>query len=177
MISPATACVRLDPNGTGEVVWGERVDPARLRILSVPLPESKHRFRDIVLNDGASNGEREWNGSVVPVFDELQLWQESQYSTFRVSLNVPDEAAQDRLIEICKERSLGIEDWGTITIICAECSRGNPGPHDCKATDENSRRSFAFAAQFESEVRSILDLWVSEISDASYEGIEIALAA
>jgi hypothetical protein len=176
MIPPATACVRLDPNGSGEVVWGERIDPARFLILSIPLPESKHRFRDIVLNDGASNGEREWNGSSVPVFDELQVWQQSPYSTFRVTLNVPDESAQYRLVEICKQRNSGVEDWGTIRMICVECSRGNPGPHDCKATDE-SARTFAFAAQSEGDLRSTLDSWVADVSDAGYEDIEMALAA
>ena len=173
---PATACVRLDPHGAGEVVWGERIDPARFLILSVPLPESKRRFRDIVLNDGASNGERESNGRVYPVFDELQIWQQSQYSTFKVALNIPDESAQDRLIETCGERQFGIEDWGTIRMICAECSRGNPGPHNCKATDF-SRKSFAIAALSESDVRSLLDAWVSEITEAGYESIELALAA
>lgn len=176
MIPPATACVRLDPNGSGEVVWGERIDPARFLILSIPLPESKHRFRDIVLNDGASNGEREWNGSSVPVFDELQVWQQSRYSTFRVTLNVPDESAQDRLVEICNQRNSGLEDWGTIRMICVECSSGNPGPHDCKATD-GSARTFAFAAQSEGDLRSMLDSWVSGIGDAGYDDIEIALAA
>ena len=27
-----TACVRLDPSGSGEVVWGQRLDPARMAI-------------------------------------------------------------------------------------------------------------------------------------------------
>lgn len=50
---PATACVRLNPKDDGEVVWGERLDPARIAITSVPLTESGHRFNDVVLNDGA----------------------------------------------------------------------------------------------------------------------------
>jgi hypothetical protein len=53
-----TACVRLSPNDSGEVVWGQRLDPARFVVLNVPLPESNHRFRDVVLNDGATNGTR-----------------------------------------------------------------------------------------------------------------------
>ena len=43
-----TACVRLDPAGLGEVVWGQRLDPARMVILNVPLLESGHRFHDII---------------------------------------------------------------------------------------------------------------------------------
>jgi hypothetical protein len=67
----ATACVRLNPQSSGEVVWGERLDPARLVILNVPLPESRHRFRDIILNDGAENGTRAVGGIQVPVFAEF----------------------------------------------------------------------------------------------------------
>jgi hypothetical protein len=59
MTPPVTACVRLNPQSSGEVVCGERLDPARLLILSVPLPESRHRFYDIVLNDGQKT-EPEW---------------------------------------------------------------------------------------------------------------------
>jgi len=89
MTPAVTACVRLNPRSSGEVVWGERLDPARLLILNVPLPESRHRFRDIVLNDGAENGTRVVDGDQVPVFDELGVWRASEYSTLRVRLLVP----------------------------------------------------------------------------------------
>lgn len=174
---PATACVRLDPDGAGEVVWGERIDPSRIVIISVPLAESHHRFRDIVLNDDASNGTRDWNGKTFPVFHELEIWQRSQFSTFRVSMNMTSQSGEDRLLELCRERNIGVEDWGTIRIICAECSRGNPGPHDCKASDESSYKSFAFAALSEEDLRSLLDMWTSDVEDAGYDSIEVALAA
>src|SRR5208337_4273353 len=78
-----TACVRLNPKGNGEVVWGLRIDPARIVILSVPLPESGHRFHDIVLNDGASEGTRiDQRGKEVPVIDDLSIWEVSAYSTY-----------------------------------------------------------------------------------------------
>jgi len=70
---PMPACVRLEPKKSGEVVWGERLDPARILVLSVPLPASKYRFRDIVLNDGAANGTRMLNSVEIPVFDELEV--------------------------------------------------------------------------------------------------------
>jgi hypothetical protein len=61
-IMPSVACVRLNPRESGEVVWGERIDPARTVVQNIPLPESGRRFRDIVLNDGAPNGTRTWEG-------------------------------------------------------------------------------------------------------------------
>src|SRR5215213_4307529 len=38
--------VRLDPNGEAEVVWARRIDPARARIVSVPLPTSPFHWGD-----------------------------------------------------------------------------------------------------------------------------------
>lgn len=43
---------------TGEVVWAERIDPCRALIANVPLPESGHRWHDLVLHDVVPNGER-----------------------------------------------------------------------------------------------------------------------
>ena len=39
--------VRLNPDDQAEVVWTRRIDPARARLLNVPLPESGFRFNDI----------------------------------------------------------------------------------------------------------------------------------
>jgi len=140
------ACVRLDPSGSGEVVWGQRLDPARIAILSVPLPESGHRFNDIVLNDGAANGTRvESNGNEVPVFDELSIWKASNYSTFRVKLEMPDDSAKEKLVELCVAHELGVEDWTTIRILCAKCSRGNPGPPCMRS---QTARSWLHAIRF-----------------------------
>ena len=52
--------VRLNPDCDGEVVWCDRLDPARARIASIPFAQSGHGYRDIVLNDGAPNGHRQW---------------------------------------------------------------------------------------------------------------------
>jgi tetratricopeptide (TPR) repeat protein len=83
---PVTACVRLNPDTSAEVVWGTRVDPARIEIRSVPLPNSNRRYRDILLNDGAAEGTRKSGEQEYPVFDELAVWKPSNYSTFQSAL-------------------------------------------------------------------------------------------
>jgi hypothetical protein len=169
-----TACVRLNPNGSGEVVWGDRIDPARIVLLNVPLPESGHRFHDIVLHDGAANGSRVRDGSEYPVFDELSVWQASDYSTFEVSLNVPGQSAEDCLVEFSRGSEIGVEDWSTIRMICAECSRANPAPHDCKQTDA-APRPYAFAAKSEDDLRVLLTKWVAETPGAEYGAVDLVL--
>lgn len=172
------ACTRLDPNAAGEVVWGRRIDPARIVILNVPFPESKHRFRDIVLNDGAANGTRQRGGKEVAVFDELTLWKASDYSTMQVNLNVPDEGAMETLVDLCDENELGIEDWSTVRILCAQCSRGNPGPHKCGAGDEKlGRVAFAFAAKNESQLTKVFEQWHERHPSVDYGEIQMLLGA
>jgi hypothetical protein len=176
---PVTACVRLDPAGAGEVVWAQRLDPARMVILNVPLPESGHRFHDIVLNDGASNGTRvDEHGSEVPVFNELSIWEVSQYSTFRVRLQIPDELAEERLVNMCRSHQLGVEDWTTIRFICTDCSRGNPGPHECEAKPlEDGSRRFGFGAKKHEDLSSLLQEWASASVGADYGNLELVLSA
>jgi len=174
-----TACVRLDPSSSGEVVWGQRLDPARMVILSVPLPESGHRFNDIVLNDGAANGTRvDSKGEEVPVFDELSLWKPSQYSTFRVKLEMPDDSAQENLVELCVENELGVEDWTTIRMLCAECSRGSPKPHECEAKPlEAGYTRFGFGAKKSEDLARVLEEWSSTNTGAEFGDLEIVLSA
>ena len=59
--------VRLNPEGDAEVVWCQRLDPARARIESIPLTD--YCFGDIVLNDGAAVGYRMLGDEKVPVFN------------------------------------------------------------------------------------------------------------
>lgn len=161
------ACVRLNPGTSGEVVWGERIDPARMVLASIPLPESGRRFRDIILHDGAPNGTRDFHGERVPVFDELTVWRQSAYRTFRTVLDLPDAAAADQLTAICEERGLGLEDWSTIRWICGECSRGNPVAHDC-SKDTALAGTFAIAARTVDEVRDTLTAWAAKVPGAAF---------
>jgi hypothetical protein len=154
----STGCIRLNPVEGGEVVWGDRIDPARTVITNVPFPESMHRFRDIVLHDGAPNGHRMFHGHEIPVFDALEIWQPSSYSTYQVIFETSADARRDALNEICEKRGLGFEDWATFRIICKKCSEGNPGQHDCSASgDQTGATRYAIAAESEGEVYAALE--------------------
>lgn len=174
-MSPISACVRLNPKESGEVVWGERLDPARIAILSVPLPESNRRFHDVLLNDGASSGTRkDSNGNEVPVFNELMIWKKSDYSTFAVQVSAPDESSIDDLVTLCIERDIGVEDWSTVRFICTECSRGNPGPHVCQASAPGNT-SFGFAAKTKQDLIDLLIVWKDHSHDTEFSQPELVL--
>jgi tetratricopeptide (TPR) repeat protein len=77
--------IRINPHDDGEVVWTDRIDPARAIIRSVPLPESGHRYGDLLLHDGAPNGYRMLQGREVPVFNELEVLSRSPLGTYSES--------------------------------------------------------------------------------------------
>ena len=129
------AAFRLDPDGAGEVVWGTRLDPARARIENVPLPTSAFRFDDIVLTDGAIEGERVSSGRTYPVFNVLQRLTPSRMRTFVIELASVDEAAVEALRDVAARGGGSAENWGESTrILCRECSYGLPHEH----TDEDA---------------------------------------
>ncbi len=77
-------------------------------LLSIPRPDSGHRYHDIVLNDRASDGMRvHTDGSNTPVFNQLSSWQVSEYSAIGSRIQVPDILAEQALAELC-----GTRQWG-----------------------------------------------------------------
>jgi len=177
-IKPVAGCVRLNPNHDGEVVWGDRLDPARFLILNIPLPESGHRFRDIELNDGEPTGTRVRDGRDFTVFDELEIWQPSSYSTFEAEIDIPGNSSEEQLVEVCRRYQLGVEDWSTMRILCETCSRGSPSPHNCDAvTPSGIRRSYAFAAQSEEGLSYALHEWTAITAGAAFGNLRLVLAA
>jgi hypothetical protein len=112
------------------------------------------------------------------VFDELAVWQASSYSTFQVELSVPNEEAEQILRKIANDHDVGVEDWSTIRMICADCSRGNPQPHSCKAVPlDGERRRFGFGAHEPGDVERVLVEWVTKTRGSAYGDVELALAA
>ena len=122
-----TAGVRISPDLEPEVVFGKRIDPCRVRILSVPLPESNHRFGDIVLHDGEPRGKRRVGDGEVSVFDELLLLQPSAFGTWKVSATCQTPQERDTLIALFDDTDGAIEDWTeNVELLCAQCSLGEP---------------------------------------------------
>jgi hypothetical protein len=170
--------VRLDPNSSGEVVWGTRIDPARIQILNVPLPNSNRRYRDIILNDGASAGTRKSGDQEYPVFNELDVWRQSMYSTFQSTLSMTDSNAEQRLSEMCNQRDIGFEDWGTIRILCTTCSQGSPASPQCPANNANEgARNYGFGATSRETLVEVLTAWAKETEGSSFSEPHLVLMA
>ena len=161
--------VRMDIGPTpirlknGEVVWAERICPARAYIENIPLKDSGYRYNDLILNDGAPNGKRIYNDKEYSVFDELELVQRSDYETYSIGVEVKDEGEIIKLRDLCFELEFGFENWtDSLTILCKQCSEGIPHEnHDAKLKDENDNFEYnlAIATKSRKELDEILDLW------------------
>jgi hypothetical protein len=125
--------LRLNPDDSGEVVWGTRVDPVRARIDSIPYKDSGFKHGDIVLHDGAAVGYRKIEDSEFPVFNVLDIFEVSSYTTVIASVKVYSDEDLKILNEFFAETKHDFEDWTTnIKPICRQCSEGKPHEHHDK---------------------------------------------
>jgi tetratricopeptide (TPR) repeat protein len=169
--------IRLNPDGDGEVVWAQRLDPARAVLLSIPLPESGHCWSDVVLNDGQPVGYRHHQGREVPVFNALQVLTPSRFGTYVARVEMPGEGPLlRRLAEVAAQRGGAAEDWTTsVQIICRACSEGRPhGEHDHGGTPEGSHL-IAVAARSRRHATQILRQWAAEWHDVRVESLDDAV--
>lgn len=146
----------------GEVVWTQRIDPARAILQNIPLPESGFAWGDLVLHDGAPNGYRQLNGQEVPVFDALAWLERSTWSTFALRVSATDQGAMAELESLCEQAGLNVEDWtGSVRLLCKECSEGRP--HTCTVQNQSGEwkreRRVGIAAESVTKVDEVLSRW------------------
>lgn len=132
---------------TVEVVWGRRICPARIRIESIPYPASEHRWGDVVLHDGAPNGERVSGGTSYPVFDELARWSPSEIPTLQANVRCASDLDARSLADAFDGAHFAAEDWSTsVRPLCKECSERNPSLHEHAFPTAGEQRTFGIAA-------------------------------
>jgi hypothetical protein len=94
-----------------EVVLAQRLCPATARIITVPVPESGHRFGDVILYDGDVIAEATHDREALPVFNEIMLLEPSALPTLGVIVpNVGDDGLGD-LLGLFRSQGLGAEIW------------------------------------------------------------------
>jgi tetratricopeptide (TPR) repeat protein len=171
--------IRLNPDGDGEVVWAYRIDPARAELANIPLPESGHRWRDIVLTDGAPVGYRKYKGKDVPVFNALGVLEPSPFGTFVAEVTMPAKPQYiQQLAELAAKQEGSAEDWTTSTrILCKACSEGRPhATHDTEAAPADGVHLIGIAARDRQHATGILRAWESDLDDVEVKSLGDALA-
>ncbi len=152
----------------GETVWGMRLDPARIRLLSIPFPDGGFRSDDVVLHDGQPVGSRVSEGREYSVFNAIERWQDSPVPTISVEIKAADSAVAE-LLRMSAAGEMRVENWtDSVAIHCLACSAGrvdydNPD-HDHRPVRKPAAPArLGFSAQ-ELEVRELLASWESATS-------------
>lgn len=170
-IGPTPIRLRGVDGGGAEVVWADRFDPVRARILVVPTPRSQHRWRDVVLHDADPRGSRMRGNRRLPVFDALERLEPSPFVTWSVWVTAPSSDDARALTDLARSiEDLAAEDWtASLSRMCRRCSEGEP--HEHEAEDERPAhhdtgswspdRHVGLAARTRDEVVGLLDVWTT----------------
>jgi len=165
-----SVCVRLCVDSEGETIWGTRICPARAILRNIPLPASDHRYKDMVLNDGAANGYRMSEGKEYPVFDEIQHLSSSNYQTYSFKCKHITKDQFEDLQQRCWNSDIAIENWTTqVRFFCKQCSEGKPHEHHDHDLKEHDEHRIAFASTLQDTLVSVLDSWREDTGVECYE--------
>lgn len=158
-----TIPIRINPNNNGEVVWCKRLDPARVIIENIPLPESNHRHGDLLLTDGAPVGYRTVNEIEYPVLNELCMLKPSNYTTYSFIVRTTNDLIIKKLEDHCSSQNIIMEDWSTIRFYCKQCSEGKVHDnHDKMLNLSKEERRIAFATLDYPSLIGIIHNWYLE---------------
>jgi hypothetical protein len=154
--------VRLNPQTGGEVVWGLRIDPVRVRIINIPFKETGFLHGDVVLHDGAAVGFRSKGDVNYPVFNVLERFEASNLKTFNCKVLVQDEESILIFLNMLCEMGCYMEDWTkNVRFICRHCQGervDDPLPRHIN-TGTWSKRFLGIAAPDLHTISGVLNRW------------------
>ncbi|RZQ65036.1 tetratricopeptide repeat protein [Amycolatopsis suaedae] len=150
-------CVRVSTAGGQEVVWAQRLCPARARVLSIPFSPDR-RFGEVVLHDGAPNGERVVGEDRFLVFDELMPFTPSAIPTLSCVIR-GEEADFVALSDVFDEFGLAVEPADSGRTLCRCCSEGSVATARDLSPKDGERQMLLAAS--EEQARTLLELWVT----------------
>ncbi|HME37526.1 MAG TPA: hypothetical protein VKG63_01080 [Steroidobacteraceae bacterium] len=151
--------------GTVEVVWSRALCPVRSRVINIPTGETHYRHGDVVLHDGAAVGYRVNSaGQECPVFNVLEIFEPSKFSTYEARTEVESLQEIEALERLCEDAGIAFEDWtASIRSLCKACSEGRPHEgHDHEPKESGhweSMRRIAFATIDADRLNSVIDGW------------------
>ena len=120
-----SAAVRLSPEGEAEVVWGRRLDPARIEVLSHPAAVLRAALgRGRAARRGAARrADHGRPGTRTPSSTRSSCGRPSPVPTWVVLLEAATEADRDALEQLAADAGFAAEDWSSsVRLLCRMCS-------------------------------------------------------
>lgn len=110
--------VRLaaDPDAPvhAEVVWGDRLCPARVRITGIPRYTSGLGFEDVVIVDGVPVGQAQIHGQEVPIVEALDLFSSGGGQLYRLRSPAGQGLAPEVILRVAtalRKHGFAATDW------------------------------------------------------------------
>ena len=168
------SCVRLDPDGEAEVVWVQRIDPVRARILNVPFLGGGYFYGDLMLHDGASTGVKVVDEREYSIFNAFTRVARSEYGTAVLALEAPSETDVSQLGQAADAEGLVTEDWTSGTyFVCKACSEGLTHVEHEQVAVWNPNREVGVAVHDEGALHRVLSAWADGGPGRNVEIVEL----
>jgi hypothetical protein len=147
----------------GDVVWGERLEPDRAILRSIPSPGGGFRWLDEIVVVPEPVTEVELSGGSYQVFAAHGRAEGSGIPTVVVTVGSADPNGAARLVELLSERGWRVEDWTEeVGMVCASCIEAPAdAAHRHDPTTTLDVRTIAVAGR-PAEVAAVLRRWQGE---------------
>lgn len=95
-----------------EVVWGDRLCPARVRLIGMPRFGGPAGFGDVVLVDGVPVGHAPRDdGTQVSIFEALEVFERRPGTLYRIAGPLAAAPPVDALVADLRARGYAVADW------------------------------------------------------------------
>lgn len=164
--------VQISHGSFKEIVWAKPLHPLKARIISIPHPNSRRRFGEIILHDWHPIGYRVIKNKRYPLFEELERLKTSHFHTFSVLLHDSSEQQIQQLEQLCSDAGIGFEVWSNMNFNQINTQSKQPEYYDqIIATPEQAYTLIALAAKERETVDELLNTW-RIITLAEYSQLE-----
>ncbi len=155
--------VKLRWQDQEEILWSQPLGPATVQLLSIPHPQSEHRFGDRLLVDRKDIvGYHIANQRRHPIFPKLDTLKRSNYRTYSCYIDTCAKAATDKLAELCRAEKLGFEIWSNANLHSQTTQQTQtPEYYDSFTPQEHQLEALliAVACSNSRQVKRVLDAW------------------
>lgn len=103
--------VQISHHGIFELVWVRPDSPLSGTIISIPHPQSDHRFKDTILFDRNLLGYNIYEQKKIPIFERLELLKRSHYNTFSGIVYEIEESEIKLFERLASAEGIGFEVW------------------------------------------------------------------